>query len=917
MRRERIRARLVASQSLLSVRTIMNVPAFSRRAFLKGSASTLAASTALSGSVVSQVLAAIDPHSHGDRLFHASHYGPFEAVVRDGRLVDVATMPELDARPTGMLHYGIIDRTYDKTRILYPMVRKSYLANWDKEDRKVELRGKEPFVRVDWDTALKLTAKAILDTIDKHGNEGLFSTSYGGWSHAGIMRPNVLQGRFFNLFGGSALTIQDYSGGASQVSLPYVIGDMEVYSAQTSWEQVRDHTEVFFLVGCDPIKNNRIEYRVADHGMYAHWEHIRDSGVNFISINPQYTASDEYLNADWVKIIPNTDVALFLAMSHYVMANGKQDQAFLDKYTVGSEKFIAYVMGKDETEVSEPKTPAWASKITGIPEEKIVELAETCINKRCEFAGAWSLQRAHHGEMTHWAIINFASLLGKIGLPGEGVGFSWHYGNGGMPQSGGATPSGLSQGRNMVKAYCPASRISEMLQNPGKVFVHNGEARVFPKAKLIYNAGNNFMSHQQDTNEPIQSLQVVDTVIVQDAWWCASTRWADIVLASTTTVERNDITSGGTYSNDKIYAMKKIIEPLGESLDDFEIFRRLSELFGLEVQFTEDIPVMEHLKIAYERSSAEEPFEEFWAKGYARIKVPHEARAWVRHGDFRQDPEKHPLHTASGKIEMHCEAIAKYAIPDCPGMPMYFQPAEFLGNAKDGEVHVVSPHPWYRLHSQMANSERLRALYQVQGREPILINTEDAKARGIEDGDLVELYNDRGSLIAGAVVSDRIMPGVVSIYEGCWPQVDSKGRCNSGLVNFVTSSRRASGLSQATSANTCLASLKKCTDPDGPNRAYEPPEIEETVELAAIDEEALGLDRIYEHTDKLMADMTPGEKMFYERCTVCHGPRDPAQYSRLQWKGISQSMFPRAGLEAEEQDLIMEFLQANAKDAAK
>lgn len=888
-----------------------------RRTFVKSSAASFAASTALSGTLATQALAAIDPNSHGNRFFHATHYGPFEAVVRDGRLVDVATMPELDARPTAMLHYGILDRTYDKTRILYPMVRKSYLENWDKEDRKVELRGKEPFVRVDWDTALQLTGKAILDTIEKYGNEGLFSSSYGGWSHAGLMRPNVLQGRFFNLFGGSALTIQDYSAGTSQVSLPYVIGDMEVYSAQTSWEQILDNTEVFFLVGCDPIKNNRIEYRVADHGMYAHWEHIRDAGVKFVSINPQYTASDEYFGADWVRIVPNTDVALFLAMSHYVLANGKQDQAFLDKYTEGAGKFIDYVMGTDKTIISEPKTPAWASKITGIPEEKIAELAETCINNRCEFAGAWSLQRAHHGEMTHWAMINFASLLGNIGLPGEGVGFSWHYGNGGMPQSGSAIPAGLSQGRNLVKAYIPASRISEMLLNPGKVFVHNGSVRSFPKAKLIYNAGNNFMSHQQDTNELIQAMQVVDTVIVQDPWWCASTRWADIVLASTTTVERDDITSGGTYSNDKVYAMKKIIEPVGESLDDFEIFRRLSENFGLEIQFTEDKTVMDHLKVAYERSSAKESFEEFWAKGYARMEMPTEARKWVRHGDFREDPEKNPLHTASGKIEMYSESIAKYRIPDCPGMPVWLTPAEYLGNAKEGQLHVVSPHPWYRLHSQMANSERLRALYQVQGREPLLISTEDAEARGIEDGDLVELHNDRGSLIAGAVVSDRIMPGVVSIYEGCWPQVDSKGRCNSGLVNFVTSSRRSSGLSQATTANTCLASLKKCTDPDGPNRAYEPPEIEERTAAVVLDEDKLGFDRIYDLTERLMADMTPGEKMFYERCTVCHGPRDPAQYTRLQWKGITQSMFPRAGLDPDEKKLVMEFLQANAKDAVK
>ena len=86
-------------------------------------------------------------------------------------------------------------------------------------------------------------------------------------------------------------------------------------------------------------------------------------------------------------------------------------------------------------------------------------------------------------------------------------------------------------------------------------------------------------------------------------------------------------------------------------------------------------------------------------------------------------------------------------------------------------------------------------MYAVQGREPVVINRDDANERGIEEGDLVELYNNRGTVIAGAVLSDKIMPGVVSLSEGAWPQLDGKGRCNNGQVNFLTSSRRTSGLS--------------------------------------------------------------------------------------------------------------------------
>ncbi len=882
-----------------------------RRTFLQGGAAAFGA-TSLMGSTA---LAAIDPNSFAGRTFHASHFGPFEAVVRDGKIVGINAMTELDARPTEMLTYGVVDRTYDKTRINYPMVRKSYLEGWETGDLKPELRGKEEYVRVDWDTAYSLTAKALLDTASNHGNEAIFSSSYGGWSNAGVFRPNVLQGRLLNLMGGCTNTQGDWSAGASQISLPHIIGDMEVYSAQSAWETIRDNTEVFVLVGCDPIKNNRVEYRVADHGMYAHWEDIRDNGTKFISINPQRTASDEYLNADWIKIVPNTDVALFSAMSYHVLENGLDDQEYMTKYTVGSDKWIAYIKGETD---NTPKTPAWAAAITGMDEQQIKDLAELLAKSNTEIAGAWALQRAQHGEMTHWAIINFAALTGKIGKPGQGVGFSWHYGNGGMPASGNSTPSGLSQGRNFIKGVCPASRITEMLENPGMEFTYNGNDYTYPDVKVIFNAGNNFMSHQQDTNRLIRALERVETIVSVDVWWTAATRWADIVLPASSTLERDDITSGGTYSNDRVYAMKKVIEPIGESRSDYAIFEGLADKLGLWAQFTDGEEHMYHIKAAYERSSAakDTPFEEFWEKGYALMDTPQEARKWTRHGAFFEDPEAHPLHTSSGKIEMFCENIANMEIDDCPGMPMWMEKHEYLGNAKDGQLHVVSPHPWFRLHSQMDQSETLRGLYKVQGREPVRINAEDAASRGIEDGDLVELYNNRGTVIAGAVVSDDIMPGVVSIYEGCWPQLDSKGRCNSGLVNFLTSTQRASGLSEATTANTSLISMRKCLDPEGPNLAYEKPAIIEDLDLAEIDQDKLGLDRLYDLTESLYSDMEPGEQIFYERCTVCHGPREVSHFTQQQWKGITPSMFPRAGLDENERALVMDYLMKNASDAA-
>ena len=597
-----------------------------RRGFLIGSGAL-----GLSSLWGTTALASIDPNSFSGRIFHATHYGPFEAVVREGKLVGINTMMELDARPTEMLTYGVMDRTYDKTRVNYPMVRKSYLEGWETGDTKPELRGKEEWVRVDWDTVWSLAAKALLDTAANHGNEAIFSSSYGGWSNAGVFRPNVLQGRLINLMGGCTNTAGDWSAGAGQVIMPRIIGDMEVYSAQTAWEVIRDNTEVFVLVGSDPIKNNRIEYRVADHGMYAHWEEIRDAGVKFVSINPQRTATDEFLGAESVRIIPNTDTALFLAMAWHVLEQRLEDRAYIDKYTVGADKWIAYVKGETD---GTPKTPAWAAAITGMAEAKIKELAELFATSNTQIAGSWAIQRAQHGEMAYWSIVNFAALTGKIGKPGAGVGFSWHYGNGGMPQGGNATPVGMSQGRNFVTKVVPASRITDALENPGKEFFYNGQTNTYPDIKMIFNAGNNFMSHQQDTNRLIRALGKVETIVCVDVWWTAATRWADIVMPAASTLEQDDITSGGTYSNDRVYAMKKVIEPLEDSLPDYEIFEGLADKLGLWAQFTDSEDKMYHIKLAYEKSgaAAEVPFEEFWEKGYARMPVPEEARKWTRHG---------------------------------------------------------------------------------------------------------------------------------------------------------------------------------------------------------------------------------------------------------------------------------------------
>ena len=191
---------------------------------------------------------------------------------------------------------------------------------------------------------------------------------------------------------------------------------------------------------------------------------------------------------------------------------------------------------------------------------------------------------------------------------------------------------------------------------------------------------------------------------------------------------------------------------------------------------------------------------------------------------------KNPLKTESGKIQIFSEKFDAYGYDDFKGHATWFEPAEWLGNKKLAAkypLHLVSPHPTYRVHSQLDNTW-VQNVHKVQGREPIRISPNDAKKFGVRDGEIVEVYNDRGSVLAGVVVTNTIRDGVVAIEEGAWYSPDDaskdKTRCNSGQANLLTSSRPTSSMAQATTANTVLVSIKKAGVVQ-PNLAYSAPKI--------------------------------------------------------------------------------------------
>lgn len=742
------------------------------------------------------------------RFLHAAHWGAFHAVVENGRFVRAEPF-EADPAPSRILA-SMPDAVHGPARIRHPMVRQAWLQQ---ADRARAARGTGPFVQVSWDEALDLVAAELARVRREHGNEAVYSGSYG-WASAGRFHhaKSQLQ-RFMNLSGGSTVSIQNYSYAAAITILPHVVGTLApVGGPLSSWDGLAAHTELFVCFGGLPLKNAQVEPGgIGRHTTETWLRRCQEGGTKFVNLGPCRADMPDWLGAQWIRVRPGTDTALILALCQVLLAEDLHDQDFLERYCTGFERFAAYVQGRTD---GTPKTPEWAEPITGVSPRTVRELARRMAGSRTMINLAWGLQRADHGEQPYWAAIALASMLGQIGLPGGGFafGYSAMAGNGGKPSKG-ANPT-HAQGVNPVDSWIPLARISDMLLHPGQTYTYDGKTRTFPDIRLVYWCGGNPFHHQQDLNRLVQAFRQPDTVVVNEIYWTATARHADIVLPATTTLERNDLAS--SRQDQFLFAMKKAIEPVGEARADFDIFCGLAERAGIGQAFSEGRSEMDWLRHLYERArpsgSNEMPdFDTFWQAGY--LEKPISEAPFVLFSEFRADPTGHPLRTPSGRIELFSEKIAGFGYADCPGHPTWIAPAEWLGSTKAAAypLHLLSPQPAGRLHAQM-NGATACLSDKIEGREPVRMARADARARGLDDGDIVRIWNERGQTLAGVIVSDDLIPGVVQLATGAWyDPAEPFGLDRRGSANVLSLDKGASSLSQAPSAQTCLVEIERWT----------------------------------------------------------------------------------------------------------
>ena len=760
----------------------------------------------------------------------ATQWGTYDAEVKNGRLKRLNDYSN-DPAPS-IIGAGMVDAIDDEARIRRPMVRKSFLEKGPNSNKSE--RGSEPFVPVPWETALDLAASEIDRVRRQNGNKSIFASSYG-WASSGRFHHAQSQiHRFMNLAGGYVRHKNSYSHAAAEVTLKHIVAEMKdiIHAQATDWPSIASDCELFIAFGGLPAKNAQVNLGgVGRHTLHEGMQSCYDAGVEFVNISPLKTDIAHIFDPEWITIRPNTDAAMMLALAYTLVNEGLYDKNFISTHTVGLEKFIPYLNGDKD---GQPKNAEWAAQITGVSAQTIINLARRMAECRTMISTAWSLQRSDHGEQPIWLTVILASLLGQIGLPGGGFGIGYGCENGiGNPVKNFNWPA-LSQGTNSVEEFIPVARIADMLLHPGTKFDYDGEKLSYPDIRLLYWAGGNPFHHHQDLNRLVDAFRQPECVIVNEIWWTATARHADIVFPITTVLERNDLMM--TKWEPMATPMHKAIEPVGESRNDYDVFSGLAQRLGFFEEFTEGRNEEEWLRHLWDQArqragqaNFELPdFDTFWHEGPKEILKAEDKTVLLE--AYRKDPQNNPLATPSGKIEIFSDVIAGFGYDDCPGHPVWMEPFEWLGGktVKKFPLHIISNQPSTRLHSQL-DSGSISKGSKIKDREPMTMNPVDAAGRGIKTGDIVRAFNERGSCLAGVNLSENVMPGVIQLATGAWFDPIVPGQigalCKHGNPNVLTMDRGTSSLAQGPTAHSTLVQVEKFNDDIPKVTAHLPPAI--------------------------------------------------------------------------------------------
>jgi anaerobic dimethyl sulfoxide reductase subunit A len=444
-------------------------------------------------------------------------------------------------------------------------------------------------------------------------------------------------------------------------------------------------------------------------------------------------------------------VALIAAIGYVWATEDEVDEAFMASHTVGYQDYHRYLIGQND---GIPKTPDWAATITGVPSATIYALArEYASAEPAILLAGLGPQRSRYGEQTERALIALVCMSGNVGTSGGGMA---HVGrHAGEHISMDFLPSG---------PFKPARTIRQ--ENWGRYLL---DASLQPPVRMAYIVATNAINRSSNTRANARALAQLDYIVVNEPFFTPTARYADIVLPICVDLERPDLVSGGG----DLYYNRQALPLAGESRTDYWVFARLAERLCFGDAFTDG------------KDEAE------WVAGYLAGRP--DAHTLEREGivraqgmpdvplaSFRADPVGKPLRTPSGLIEIACEKARDSGLPL---IPSYLDPRPDY--ADDHPLQLVTPHSKYRANSCGHANPWLQRLEA----HSVWMHPRDANARGIGQGEWVEVYNPFGVVALPAKLTERIKPGVVCIYQGTWYRPGEDGVDVGGCANVLTSHR--------------------------------------------------------------------------------------------------------------------------------
>ncbi|HEY5684282.1 MAG TPA: molybdopterin-dependent oxidoreductase [Acidimicrobiia bacterium] len=609
-----------------------------------------------------------------------------------------------------------LDRVYSPDRLRHPLIRSGQ-------------KGSAAFRQATWGEALALVASRVHAAVDRHGGETVLPWWDAGTQ--GLLQLSSLDQRLFARLGSSRL-VGSLCGGTAAAGVEATYGTPKAADALNA-----RHADLVLLWGTNTRLTNR--------HLWPYIEEARQRGAEVVVIDPIRTITAD--SADrFIQPVPGTDVALMLAMMHVLIRDDLIDHDYVARHSVGFERLAAHVAGW---------TPARAEEICGVPAAEIERLATSYGSTRGAFIRTL-IGPEHHenGAMFFRTIACLPVLTG-----------AWRHRGGGLARSVGSwIDVNVDESTFAAPHLEPDGTRREINMNHlGRALT---DATLDPPVTVLFVWNGNPLVTVPGAHLTRRGLQRDDLfTVVSEQFMTDTARFADVIFPATTQLEHTDVVPA--WGHLYLGWNEQAIEPIGESVPNTELWRRLAGALG----FAEP-ELFESDQALIEAALRGVDLDELRSTGFVRLDVDQDLNPY-RDGGFS---------TPSGRAELFSERLAERGLP---GLPTFRAPAEGPG----GRAETAGRFPLTLLtpkhHSRFLNSSytHLPGHGPREGGPFVELDPADAADRGITEGDSARVWNDRASVTVPVRLSGRLRPGVAAVPFGWW-QSDFGGETT---VNALTS----------------------------------------------------------------------------------------------------------------------------------